>query len=132
MSNIAVRKTGTFGADARTFVYADISEQRGRASVTLDVTKFDKTKHLVDGFFHTGIVLGKITATGLYGPYDNTATDGRETAAGFLWNAFAPTGDQEAAALWFGPGAIKESKLPTGHGLDTAAKTELAAWFKFF
>ena len=27
-----------------------------------------------------GTPLGKITATGLYGPYDATATDGRETA----------------------------------------------------
>ncbi|MFC9995743.1 head decoration protein [Nocardia sp. NPDC127526] len=131
MSNIATRKTGTFRGDSRAFVYADISAQAGRASVTLDMSKFTSVQ-MPEGYLPSGIVLGKITATGKYGPYDKSAADGRETPAGFLWDAFAPTGPDEAAPLWFGPGAIKESKLPAGHGLDAQAKTLLAAWFKFF
>ncbi|RDI65753.1 head decoration protein [Nocardia pseudobrasiliensis] len=131
MSNIATRVTGTYSGDSRAFVYADVSGQPGRASVTLDMSKFTAAQ-LAAGSLPSGIVLGKIDATGLYGPYDPAATDGRKVPAGFLWNAFTPTGTQEAAPLWFGPGAIKESKLPTGSGLDAGAKTALGAWFKFF
>lgn len=32
-----------------------------------------------------GTVLGRITTSGLYGPYDDAATDGRQTAVGILW-----------------------------------------------
>ncbi|MEV0759531.1 head decoration protein [Nocardia sp. NPDC050435] len=134
MSNIAVRQTGIRYGDSRVWVYADQSEQRGRASVTLDMSKFTPATHYPKGYLPSGIVLGKITASGLYGPYDNTATDGREVAAGFLWDAFTPTDTtgKESAPLWVGVGLIQENKLPSGHGLDAAAKTDLAGWFKFF
>ncbi len=36
------------------------------------------------GNLSAGTVLGKITATGKYGPYDDSATDGRQTAVGIL------------------------------------------------
>ncbi|WP_433662455.1 head decoration protein [Nocardia sp. CA-128927] len=136
MSNIAIRKTGRFGSDSRVWVYADVSAQAGRASVTLDMSKFTAAQ-MPDGHLPSGIVLAKITAAGpsqgKYGPYDKTATaEGRDVPAGFLWDAFTPTGTDEAAPLWFGPGAIKESKLPVGNGLTPEAKSALSAWFKFF
>lgn len=134
MPNIAVRHTGTRYGDSRVWVYADISEQRGRASITLNMATFVAADHYPQGYLPSGLLLGKITATGLYGPYDATATDGREVAAGFLWDAFTPTDltGNEAAPLWFGPGAIQENKLPANSGVDAAAKTALANWFKFF
>lgn len=130
MANIAVRTSGTGYGDSRVWVYADQSEQRGRASITLDITKFTAGTHYPNGYLPSGLVLGKVTATGLYGPYDNAAVDGREVAAGFLWDAFTPTSDKEVAPLWVGVGLIKESKLPIA--IDTAGKTDLASWFKFF
>ncbi|MEV2222749.1 head decoration protein [Nocardia vinacea] len=103
-------------------------------NVTLDMTKFTAGTHYPKGYLPSGIVLGKITASGLYGPYDNAQTDGREVAAGFLWDAFTPTDltGKEAAPLWVGVGLITEAKLPAGNGLDSAGKTDLASWFKFY
>ena len=130
MPNVVVRQTGSSYGDARAFVHQYISGNRGHASITLDMTKFVPATHYPKGFLPTGLVLGKITATGRYGPYDNTATDGREVAAGFLWEAFTPTADEEVTSLWFGPGSIRESKLPLP--IDAPGKVDLASWFKFF
>lgn len=132
MSSIAVRQTYEGVPDNHAWVYGDIGQQASRASITLDVSKFTKATHFPKGFIPSGTVLGRITATGKYGPYDNTATDGRETAAGFLW-AYTDIRDGQAesvVALWFGPGAIQENKLP--RPIDAAGKTDLANWFKFF
>lgn len=38
-------------------------------SVTLDTSAFTPAVHYPDGFFRSGIALGRITATGKYGPY---------------------------------------------------------------
>jgi hypothetical protein len=57
-------------------------------SRTLDVTKFVAGTHYDPT---TGVIpqvtgLGKITASGLYGPFDSTATDGRQVLDSFLLN----------------------------------------------
>lgn len=94
-------------------------------TITLDLAKF--TSKVTDGVLKSGLVLGRITASGLYGPYDNAATDGRETAAGFLFNTIpATTTSTRVGAPLLEHGAVIEAKLPTGHGLDAAAKTDLA------
>lgn len=101
-------------------------------TITLDVTKFVSGTHYVNGYIASGTVLGKVTATGLYGPYDNAVSDGREVAVGFLWNSTAvPTGATKLGAPLQWRGVIKESRLPTNHGLDTAGKADLAAKFRF-
>jgi hypothetical protein len=51
---------------------------------TLDLTAFSSAQHYPNGFIKSGCVLGKITATGLYGPYLDAASDGRTTATGLL------------------------------------------------
>ncbi|PBC38476.1 hypothetical protein CJ179_38380 [Rhodococcus sp. ACS1] len=130
MANIAVRNTGTYTVENRSYIYQDPGVWT-RGSVTLDITKFVAGTHYPAGYIKSGTVLGKVTATGLYGPYDNTASDGREVAVGFLWDSVTPTSDKEAAPIWLF-GFIKESKLPAAHGLDSAAKVDLAGWFKFF
>lgn len=47
---------------------------------TLDITKFTSGTHYdaVTKILKSGIPLAKVTATGLYGPYDTTAADGRQ------------------------------------------------------
>jgi hypothetical protein len=45
------------------------------ASVTLDTSLFTSGTHYPDGFFKSGIALGKITATGKYGPYAGRANE---------------------------------------------------------
>lgn len=113
-------------------------------SVTLDASTF-VAAHLADkGAVPSGTVLGKITATGLYGPYDPAAVDGRATAEGFLFNTtklgngtgtdLASAADVGVPLYWHG--IIKESKLPAFAGtvageLDADAKTDLAHFIRF-
>lgn len=66
------------------------------------------------------------------------ASDGRDVAVGFLFETIDvsrlegtdPTGERVVAMLI--EGFINESKLPTNHGLDSNAKTDLASYFRFF
>ena len=130
MANVNVRKTSEYQAEDRTWTYADPG-QWTRKSVTLDTTKFTAATHYPDGYIPSGTLLGKITASGKYGPYDAGATDGTENAVGFLWDSTTVTADDEIAPLQF-HGVITEDKLPTGSGLDAAAKTALDGKFYFF
>ena len=54
-------------------------------NAVLDWSTFTGT-NFADGTVKSGCVVGRITASGKYGPYDNTASDGRETAVGLLFN----------------------------------------------
>lgn len=140
MSDIGVRTTRSLvNEDQRWIAPGGITALRDLESVTLDMTvAAGFTRALfANKLIPSGVLLGKITATGLYGKYDNAAVDGREVAAGFLavtvkWSADMPaTGNPAkiAAALYW-RGAVIESFLPTNHGLDAAGRTDLAAKFR--
>ncbi|MGW4047792.1 head decoration protein [Streptomyces sp. NPDC004721] len=61
----------------------------------------------------SGIPVGKITASGLYGLYKTDATDGREKLAGFVFAEvlFGPAQTKvPAALLWHG--SVRTAKLP--------------------
>jgi hypothetical protein len=113
---------------------------------TLDVSAFTAASHYPNGYLPSGLILGRITATGLYAPYDNAfdadpATagqqgDGREVAVGLLRastkipNPANTTVDVGAAILVaFAP--VRISKLPIAAGtagggfLDAAAQADL-------
>lgn len=78
-----------------------------------------------------GAVLGKITASGKYAEYDNTATDGTETAAGVLFDAVdASSADAEGVALVRLAEVAKAGLVWEGTqdaAAQTAAYTDLAA-----
>lgn len=99
-------------------------------SITLDMSKFTPATYAPNGFVRSGTPLGRITATKLYGPYDAAATDGRETCAGHLV-AFVrvPANGRNAGAALYFAGVVKESNLP--HAIDSAGKTDLAAWIRY-
>lgn len=120
-----------FGAENRAWLGSQHGTESNR-SVTLDVTKFDKTKHFPDGQILSGTVLGRITASGLYGPYDGAATDGRDTAAGHLYNTtpVASTATRLGAPL-FEHGAVVKTKLPANHGLDASAEADLKGQIRY-
>lgn len=126
MTDITV--TGAdYSTESRTWVDADPGEWT-RRSVTLDLAAFDRATHYPNGYIPSGIPLAPTTAAGatpvLYGP----ATDGK--AEGFLWNSTTvKTGVARVGAPLFEFGLIRENKLPLA--LPAAAKTALAAWFKF-
>lgn len=78
------------------------------ASVTLDISTFTEAIHYPDGYFKSGIALGKITATGKYGPYAHqtnevqTVTEGGSGLTSFTltWSGqtTASLDDQATAA----------------------------------
>ncbi|WSV31897.1 head decoration protein [Streptomyces sp. NBC_01017] len=123
--------TETFGQDDQSWLASAHGTDTAKP-LTLDTSAFVPATHYPNGYFPSGLPLGKITATGLYGPYDNTAADGREVLAGFLFTAVsAPsvnTVDPQGALFWHG--AVVEAKLP--RPVDAAGKTDVAGYIKFF
>jgi len=100
-------------------------------SITLDGDEFTDGTKYPDGAIPSGTPLGKVTATGKYGPYDNAANDGRQTLAGLL--PFARKREfagQSIPAGLYEHGPVVESYLP--FTVDSAGKTDVAGriWFR--
>jgi hypothetical protein len=97
-------------------------------SITLDGDAFLAT--WPDGIIPSGVVLGRVTATGLYQPYDDGVATGIEVARGHLFTTIdlggttaGTVGNTPAALFWHGE--VVEANLPADHGLDAAAKADL-------
>lgn len=107
-------------------------------TITLDLALFT-ANHIVNGYIPSGTLLGKVTATGFYGPYvQGAGGDGRETNAGHLFQDVKMTsGDTHevgAALYWFG--IVKESNLPVFSGttdgeIDAGARTDVAGHIRY-
>jgi hypothetical protein len=85
----------------------------------------------VDGSSHKylqrGTCVGEITGTGKWGPYDNTAQDGREVAKGFLLEKVdLVEGDVIAGVIIHG--SVLEARVS---GLDASGKVDLTGAFLF-
>ncbi|MEU8840226.1 head decoration protein [Streptomyces roseus] len=118
----------SFGQDRRDWL-GSAHGTDAPVSVTLDVSKFTSGTHYPQGFIKSGIPLGKVTASGKYGPYDNAASDGREVCVGFLFtdqNVVSPRGVASTTVV----GSmllhcfIREAKLPVS--IDSAGKADVA------
>jgi hypothetical protein len=137
MTDIGVTST-SFQAENRTWL---VQQPGGIGAgftqgVTLDVSAFTLATHYPNGFLTSGIVLGKITASGLYGPYDDSVSDGRQVATGILYGSIkipnlADTTKDCGGSMLSAFAVVKESKLPiatsaTGRGyIDTNGKADL-------
>jgi hypothetical protein len=73
--------TGTIGGDVEFLASEKYTVKR--TGITLDATLVGADSN-GDKILRKGTALGRVTATGRYGPYDNAANDGREVAKGFL------------------------------------------------
>lgn len=62
-----------------------LAEPDVKLNVTLDISKFTGATHFPNGYIPSGTVLGIVTTGGLAGPYDDTASDGRQTAYGITY-----------------------------------------------
>lgn len=124
MTSISVKRTD-HQVENRSWLASEHGTDH-KPSVTLDVSKFVQATHYPKGYIASGTVVGKVTATGLYGPYDKDATDGREVAAGHLFNSVSVVGDTKVGNAILVHGFVTEAKLPTNHGLDAGAKTALS------
>lgn len=86
--------------------------------------------NFADGVVKSGCVLGRVTATGAYGPYLGSASDGRETAVGVLFNTFRIPADtatvaSDAALVHF---HCRQARLPYTSGagaIDAAGRADL-------
>jgi hypothetical protein len=126
--NLAMR-TVSFAQDRRDWLGSEHGTDAPR-SITLDVTKFTAGTHFPDGFLKSGLPLGKITTTGLYGLYDGSASDGRETCVGLLFTGVEIVDHRGRSATKVGGsmllhGFIRTDKLPVA--IDTAGLTDLAS-----
>lgn len=125
MTSIAVEKIGQYGGEDLSWRPSNHGEDM-TPSITLDVSKFTEATHYPDGFIPSGVVVGKVTASGLYGPYDAEATDGTEAPVGHLFASLSVKGRAKLGGAVYVHGLVDESRLPSGHGLDAAAKTALS------
>lgn len=118
----------------------DLTPVRGDFVIagTLSVAAFDQATHYPNGYIPSGILLGKITASGLLAPYLGTAADGSETAVGILRSSvhvLLPNGlpKSKIGVALLVHGVVDTSRLPftsdnaadVGGFLDAGAKTDL-------
>ncbi|MGA5869259.1 head decoration protein [Streptomyces cinereoruber] len=123
-------KTENFGSDDQSWLGSSHGTQ-ATETITLDTSTFTPATHYPDGYFKSGIPLGQITAGGKFGPYDNAASDGRQTLVGFLFSAVqAPTVNTlDPSGALFTHGKVRESRLPVA--VDAAGKADVAGSIRF-
>lgn len=93
----------------RTSAHGESSARPGQLDPALVTAGFQ-----VDALAPSGLALGQVTATKLYGPYDSAATDGREVLAGYLSDneGVAVTAGSKPTIAVLVHGIVKASVLP--------------------
>lgn len=118
-------RTTSYGTDRQDWLGSEHGTSMCRP-VTLDTSAFTAGTHYPDGFIRSGTPLGKITATGLYAPYNNALSNGQEVLAGFLFTDVKPgspdTVDVQGAL--YEHGRVVEALLPIA--VDSAGKADVA------
>jgi hypothetical protein len=100
--------------------------------ITLDLTKFVEADHYPDGSIRSGTALAEITATGLFGPYDDALANGQQVMAGHLYeDEKVNAGSTKAGAALFRHGAVRRDKLPATSGIDAAGEADVAAHISY-
>lgn len=78
--------------------------------------------HYANGYIPSGTAIGVVAATGLYGPYDDSASDGRQVFYGFTYGDVRAVRQNGSIATKVGTGAVvydaivSVSKLPFQNG----------------
>ncbi|SDD59073.1 Bacteriophage lambda head decoration protein D [Mycolicibacterium neoaurum] len=110
-----------------------LQEPKVKLNVTLDPSKFTAGTHYPNGYLPSGTAIGKVTATGLYGPYDDTKSDGTQTLYGYTYADVRFVRQNGTTAAKVGTGAvvndaiISVAKLPFQSGagaVDAAGKAD--------
>jgi len=130
MTDISVETRELLPADRPWLLFEAVGHQQPAPTDfgVLNFALFTAGTHYPGGFIPSGVLLGRVTTGGLLGPYDDAATDGRQTTVGFLYNAVAVPAvltRRVAAALVDCFAVVSESRLPTGNGLDAAGRADL-------
>lgn len=131
-TDIRVKKT-SYQSEDRSWLLSQWGQGPGEnPSVLLDISAFTKATHYPNGYIKSGEPLGVISASSngeqiVVGPYDNAASDGRQTCYGFLHSAITVPdvndNTQDVAGAAVVAGFIKLSRLP--RTLDSAGQADL-------
>lgn len=130
-TDISVKST-SHQVEDRTWMASQWGQGPGEnPSIVLDVSAFTPGTHYPNGFIKSGEALGRITALSdatktVAGPYDNTATDGRETCIGLLHSSCRvnpANTNQDVGGALVAAGFVRESRLP--RAIDSAGKADL-------
>jgi hypothetical protein len=125
MTDISVTTTA-YQVEKRSWLLSEHGTEPGTTpGVTLDVSAFTAATHYPNGYLLSGIALGVISASTsgdkiTVGPYDDTASDGRQVFFGYLFSAVKvpnladTTKDCGGAALVHG--FVSTAKLPIANG----------------
>lgn len=138
--DLSIRRTSPLIVEDRSWL-GDVDGTQATRSITLVVASFTKATHYPKGVLMSGHVIGRYTSggnNGLWGLYSDAASDGRQTAVGFLFNTLElvdPNANGFESVKVGAPlmerGFIKPAKLPSTSGLDSAARVDLASKFIF-
>lgn len=117
-------KTETFSQDRRDWL-GSAHGTDAPVGASLDVSTFTAGTHYPGGYMKSGIPLGKITASGKYGPYADGASDGRQVLVGFLFTGVdVKAGATTVVGSMLIHCFIREAKLPVA--VDAAGKADVA------
>lgn len=126
--------TGTLGSKNVAQMTATSSLTGGTSpGVTVATSTAGVTGHYPNGYIPSGCAIGKVTATGLFGPYDDSASDGRQTCYGLTFADVTVVRQNGSKATVVGTGAfvrggVNSGWLPFQSGpgsVDANAKTDL-------
>jgi hypothetical protein len=128
-------RTTTYGGSDHSWLASQHGTTTNRP-VTLDLSKFDFAAEFTSGMIPSGVLIGKITASGLYGPYDDGLGTGVEVARGILFTdvdvrAYIASAGSTTLTGLKAPGAmlitgiVVEASLPATSGIDSGAKVDL-------
>jgi hypothetical protein len=135
MTDISLTSVPATQVENRSWLLSQHGTEPGTTpSVTLDISKFTAGTHYPNGYIPSGIVITKVTATGLWGPYDTAATDGREiTTVGRIGLLFGSlpvnTGATKIGGAVVVHGFVNPTRVPFTSGiggLTAAAQTALS------
>jgi hypothetical protein len=133
--------TITFGGvlaaeDIPALTHTDSLTGGSSPAVTIATSTAGGNAHYPNGYIPSGCAIGKVTATGLFGPYDDSASDGRQTLYGFTYGDVRAVRQNGTTAAKVGTSAVvydaivSVSKLPFQFGpgaVDTNGKADVPA-----
>jgi hypothetical protein len=122
--------TETFNQDDQSWLGSAHGTSSGRP-VTLDASKgFVAGTHYPNGYLPSGTPLGKVTAGGKYGLYDDAASDGRQTLVGHLLSPVkVSSGTATPSGSLYEHGRVVAANLP--FAVDAAGKADVVGriWY---
>ncbi len=132
-TDITVTSTSYTDADRRWLLAeatGTVGPQLGRTAGVINYALFTLDTHYtaVDRYIKSGTFLGKVTATGKLGPYNDALSNGQEVCVGILFNnEEVPASTSQVASVPYidSFATVSIAKLPSASGTDAAGRTDL-------